>query len=129
MRRLFTLIICAVSIGTFALACRTAFAVTAPGCQSGAQYTGGLLTGFLCRTINCTPPPCSAPPPAPGTSGELQCYCGIGSPDNVCGRRMQYGPGWVADLGCTGPCVSPQFCEEDPVNAGGGVIEKWCLCK
>lgn len=129
MRRLFTLIICVVSIGAFALACRAAFASTAPGCQSGAKYTNGVLTGYLCRTISCVPPPCAAPPPPPGSSGYLQCYCGYGSPDNVCGRRMEYGPGWVADLGCQGPCTSPPNCKEDPVIVGGGVTEKWCACK
>lgn len=129
MRHLFNVIICVVSIGAFGIACRTAFAVTAPGCQSGAKYTNGVLSGFLCRTIDCSPPPCAAPAPPPGTSGEFQCYCGIGSPDDVCGRRVTYGPGGVADAGCVGPCPSFKSCVEQVVDEGGGVVKKWCLCQ
>lgn len=126
-----------------AVAARAALAAgsTMAGCKSGSMYSStGQLLGPTCVTINCTPPPCAAgnvPSGPPGSQGYYTCHCGIGSPDNVCGRDVRWrilpgGSVQLFDEGCSGPCPpgGPPHCEEnDPTPIGAGGWEYTCDCK
>lgn len=109
---------------------------TAPGCESASLYQNNQLVGFNCTTITCSPPPCltgNYPSGPTGSTGYLSCFCGIGSPDNVCGRDVQWTidgavTTWV-DVGCSGPCPGTLRCiTKEPAPFPGGQVERGCLC-